>query len=315
MITIRWYRDGAQSSSPAHPGGVLSPQAVWVDLETPSEAERQQVADAYELVLPSAEDVAEIEATSRFFEDDDGVHLHAYFLQELPDGCVNTTVSFTVRDGRLFTLRYREIPTFEHFLSHMRRNPTKYNDPWSIALGLIETRVDRTADLIERLYADVDNHTQAVFGVAEASLERLIDDMATAEETNGKARLSLMDQQRVLTLLQRNGELSEPPRATVGELLRDTESLLAHSTSLSEKIDFLMDVTTGKIAIEQNRIIRIVSVAALTLFPPTLIASLYGMNFRFMPELTWQWGYPFALALMLLSAFVPYLYFKRKGWL
>lgn len=315
MLTVRWYHDGAATHAAEDERGGLSPRAVWLDLAAPTETERREVAAAYDLVLPSADDIAEIEATSRYFEDDDGVHVHTYFLQELPEGCVNTTVSFTVRDGRLFTLRYREIPTFEQFLLQMRRNPKDFNDPWSIALGLIETRVDRTADLLERLYAHVDDHTRVVFGVGEASLESVIDDMATAEETNGKSRLSLMDQERVLTLLQRSGKLSDSLRVTVGEIIRDIESLLVHSTALSDKVELLMDVTTGKIAIEQNRVIRIVSVMALTLLPPTLIASLYGMNFRFMPEIAWRWGYPFALTLMLLSAVVPYLYFKRKGWL
>jgi magnesium transporter len=315
MLTVRWSCDGMPSKKSSGEDVALSPGALWIDLMNPTEVERQRVSEAYGLVLPLAEEIAEIEATSRFFEDDDGVHLRTYFLQELPEGCENATVSFTVRDGRLFTLRYREVPSFDDFLARMRRNPEDFNDPWSVALGLIETRVDRTADLLERLYANVDDHTKSVFGVAEASLERLIDDMAGAEHTNGKARLSLLDKERVLTLLRRSETLSADSKAMVGELLRDTESLLAHSTTLSEKIDFLMDVTTDKIAMEQNRVIRIVSVAALTLLPPTLIASVYGMNFRFMPELAWQLGYPLALVLMLLSGLAPYFYFKRKGWL
>jgi magnesium transporter len=138
--------------------------------------------------------------------------------------------------------------------------------------------------------------------------------MAGAEDTNGRARLSLMDKERVLSLLQRSGKLPPAFGARLTALLQDTESLLSHSTSLFEKINFLVNVTLGRAGNEQNRVIRLLSFAALVFLPPTLVASVYGMNFEHIPELSWSMGYPFALTVILLAGVVPYVYFKRKGW-
>ena len=154
-----------------------------------------------------------------------------------------------------------------------------------------------------------------MFRVDETELEAVVSRLAETEDLNGKTRLSLMDKQRVLSRLLRADVVSPGQGTRIKEILRDVASLIEHSTSLFEKIRFLMDVTMGKINVEQNKIIKIFSIAAVVFLPPTLIASLYGMNFRFMPELHWHVGYPLAIVLMVFSGIAPYWLFKHKGWL
>jgi magnesium transporter len=132
---------------------------------------------------------------------------------------------------------------------------------------------------------------------------------------NGKVRLCLMDTQRALTYLLRRARLGSAQADEVREILRDIESLLPHNSFLFEKVNFLMDAAQGFISIEQNKIIKIFSIAAVVFLPPTMIASIYGMNFQIMPELGWEWGYPLAIGLMILSGIAPYWYFKYRGWL
>ncbi len=146
-------------------------------------------------------------------------------------------------------------------------------------------------------------------------MEALLSQIAAYEDTNGKSRLSLMDTQRALSFLLRNVKLSAEQVENTREISRDVESLLPHTAFLFDKINFLMDAMMGSVNIEQNQIIKIFSIAAVVFLPPTLVASIYGMNFRFMPELHWLLGYPAAIVLMILSALAPYWFFKRKGWL
>lgn len=289
--------------------------ALWVDLVDPSAEERDGVREVYGQELPTMESMVEIEATSRFFEDDQGVHLRSYFLQEFPDGAVNVTVAFVFNGGPLFTLRPGELAAFDDFSRNAAHRPDAITDPYAVALGLFEAQVDRIADVLERLYGELGADSKAVFGVDEKDMEEVVTRLAAADDVNGKVRLSLMDKQRALSFLMRSGKLADDHGSLLKEIMRDIDSLIAHAISLFEKINFLMDVTMGKIPIKQNKIIKILSIAAVVFLPPTLIARVYGMNFHDMPELSWRVGYPAAIVLMVISSVAPYWFFKRKGWL
>ena len=314
MMVLRVLEGGRLVDRPLDPSAALPRDALWVDVLKPT-AEEIHAVERFGLSVPPPEALVEIEATSRFFEDEEGLHLRSYFLQELAEGGVNVTVHFTVSKGRLFTFHYQEVPTFDDFAQQLQHKPELAKDPFAVILGILETRIDRVADVLERLYAETDDFSRRVFQVEETDLEIVVNRLAGTEDLNGKARLSLMDKQRVLSRLVRNGIIPLEHRDRLKEILRDVASLIEHSTSLFEKIRFLMDVTMGRINVEQNKIIKIFSIAAVVFLPPTLVASIYGMNFRFMPELHWHYGYPFAVVLMVLSGIAPYLLFKRKGWL
>lgn len=293
----------------------LVSNAVWLDLEKPDAEEFRWMEEAYQQKLPDIDELAEIEASSRFFQDDSGLHVRAYFLQEIAERPSNVTVAFVLSEGRLFTLRDEALKTFQQYAHRLETLREPAGDAFQIMLGLFELKVDRLADLLEQLHIELEKLNARVFHAGERDFEDVLTLLATVQDRNDKARLSLMDKQRALSFLLRSRHCPKEQLPLLREILRDIRSLNEHSTFLFDKVQFLMDATTGRINIEQNKIIKIFSIAAVVFLPPTLIASIYGMNFRFMPELSWPFGYPFAVGLMLAAGFAPYWYFKRKGWL
>lgn len=194
-------------------------------------------------------------------------------------------------------------------------DPTLIDDPESIALNLLEIKVDGLADELEDATRQLELLSTRVLRRVEVDFEESLDVLAVQEDLNGKVRVALMDTQRDLTFLQRRGRFDTEQLEWVQELLRDVDTLLPHNTFLTEKVNFLLNSAMGFINLEQNKIIKTFSIAAVVFLPPTLVASIYGMNFDLMPELHSAWGYPLALVAMVASAIAPYLYFKRKGWL
>ncbi len=285
-------------------------RAIWIDLLAPTPEERQLVLQLGP-ELPPEEMVEEIEASSRFTEVESGVRIHTLFLQRVDRFWKTASVAFLLSRNRLITLRREEISTFRRFLSQRNRHPLR--EPVDLLLSLFEIAIDDLADTLEILYQDLEKIGH--FVLEEQDFYGTLSDLIHCQDTNDKVRLCLLDQQRALSFLMRQGELSEAERKRLREILRDAHSLLPHNSFLFEKIDFLMATAQGFINIEQNRIVKIFSVAAVIFLPPTLVASIYGMNFRYMPELEWPWGYPMALGIMLLSAILPYWYFRHKGWL
>jgi len=314
MLNI--YRRKQGRLLPAEEEGAAVPaDAVWLDLIDPNEAERASVAAMLRQKLPATEDVEEIEATARSYEDEAGLHLHTLFLHLVDGRPRNTSVAFTLAGERLVTLREREIPAFRLLRMRARHDPEVARDTVCTVLTLFETKIDDLADTLEEVYQGLESVSTKVLEESGADLEAALDTLARNEDTNGKVRLCLMDTQRTLTFLLRHGRLTPEHAERTRELLRDIESLLPHNSFVFDKINFLMDAAQGFISIEQNQIIKIFSIAAVVFLPPTLVASIYGMNFQYMPELKWLLGYPGALVLMVLSGFAPYWYFRRKGWL
>lgn len=315
MLNAFTLRDSCLESVAGDESAALR-EATWIDLIKPSEEERRRVEAAYRQMLPAPDEVEEIEATARFFEDDGGLHLHSYFLHKVDGRPRNSTVAFTLSRGQLFTLHDYDMPVFRMFRLRARREPTLAIDAGTILVNLLDTKVEELADVLEEVHTGLEGVSAMVMEEdSEADLSEALDELARQEDLNGKVRLCLMDTQRALTFLLRRGRLGPELAEQVREILRDIDSLLPHNTFLFEKVNFLMDAAQGFINIEQNQIIKIFSIAAVVFLPPTLIASIYGMNFRYMPELSWPIGYPLAIVLMVLSAIAPYWYFKRKGWL
>ena len=296
----------------------LSDKTLWIDMVDPSDEERSWVETAYHLELPEEGEITDIEASARFYEDEDGIHLHSFFLHAFEEQVHNITVAFAVHRGRLFTMHAEDLAAFRLFRLRARRNPGFAKDPMDIVLGLYETAVEHVADELEQVYSSLEKVSQSVLTetIADTNMEETLAHLAAQEDLNGKARLSLMDTRRALSFLLRRGRLLDAERTEdVREILRDIESLTSHTSFLFDKVNFLMDAAMGFINITQNKIIKIFSIAAVVFLPPTLVASIYGMNFQFLPELQWEFGYPLALTLMVLSGVAPYWYFKRQGWL
>jgi magnesium transporter len=315
MITAFAVHDGLLEQRLIEGPEDLVPAIVWVDLVDPTAEERGWVEQAYAQSLPTADEIAEIEASARFFEDDNGLHLNSFFLYEDDDYYRNVNVGFTLGGQRLYTLHDRDLPTFRMFRMRARRQAAFATTASQILLRLLETTVEQLADELEAVYTQLERVSREVLDESGRDMREALAQIATQEDLTGKIRLSLMDKQRILSFLSRRNFLDVEQREELRDILRDVESLLSHAAFLFEKVNFLMDAAMGFISIEQNQIIKIFSIAAVVFLPPTMIASIYGMNFDHMPELDWAWGYPMAIALMVLAGIAPYLFFRHKGWL
>lgn len=224
-------------------------------------------------------------------------------------------MAFTLRSDRIITLHDHPLPLFRLLRLRVRRERDLIHDPLSILLALLELKIEHLADRLEATHLALETISQTVLAKEGRNLQGAIDSLTRQEDVNGKVRLCLMDTQRALAFLLRRGRGDETVRDWIREILRDIDSLLPHNTFLFEKVNFLMDAAMGLINIEQNQIIKTFSIAAVVFLPPTLIASIYGMNFEVMPELQWHYGYAWAVWAMIVSGIAPYWYFKWKGWL
>ncbi|MBS9543849.1 magnesium/cobalt transporter CorA [Morganella morganii subsp. sibonii] len=291
--------------------------ALWVDISEPEEHERQLIQTQFNQELATSPELDDIEASARFFEDDDGLHVHSFFYYEdADDHAGNSTVAFTLRDGRLYTLRERELPAFRLYRMRARKQSMQDGNGYEILLDLFETKIEQLADEIENIYSNLETLSRAIMkGKQDDEFDKALSALAEQEDIGWKVRLCLMDTQRALNFLVRRTRLPANQLEQAREILRDIESLLPHNESLFQKVNFLMQAAMGFINIEQSRIIKIFSVVSVVFLPPTLVASSYGMNFKFMPELDWSLGYPAAIGVMIAAALAPYLYFKRKNWL
>ena len=211
-------------------------------------------------------------------------------------------MAFTIREGRLFTLRERELPAFRLYRMRVRNQTLVDGNAYELLLDLFETKIEQLADEIENIYSDTEKLSRVIMeGHQGDEYDEALSTLAELEDIGWKVRLCLMDTQRALNFLVRKARLPAGQLEQAREILRDIESLLPHNESLFQKVNFLMQAAMGFINIEQNRIIKIFSVVSVVFLPPTLVASSYGMNFEFMPELHWSFGYPGAIVFMMLA--------------
>ncbi|MGC2857780.1 magnesium transporter CorA family protein [Novispirillum sp. DQ9] len=301
-------------------------EAVWMDLYSPSAEEVVRVERALGILLPTREEMQEIEASSRLYVEDGAVFMTAVVLsQSETDHPQLAAMTFILAGGRLVTIRHSEPRPFKVFAARAQRQALSTGQ--QVLTGLLEAIIDRAADILERVGAEMETLSRSVFAHSKvrAQVSRDFQDILAhiglTGDLNSRAAESLMSIGRVLAFLSASnggggaGKANKELRQSVKVMWRDVQSLLDHANFLSDKITFLLDATLGMIGIEQSTIIKIFSVVAVIFLPPTLVASIYGMNFDVMPELSWPFGYPFAVGLMLVSAALPYLYFKRRGWL
>jgi len=306
------------------PADLSDLRPVWVDLESPTPEEKGWIAGRFGLVIPEDAADEDIEESARFYEEDNGeLHLRSDFLIEADaeDGATarNVRVAFILRDNVLFTVHAEDLPVFRLLRLRARRTPALIEDARDVLLKLYDTDAEFSADVLERIYDGLERVSTTVLRlnarVSDAVAAEALAAIAREEDLNGRIRRNVMDTRRALSFMMRSRRLGAEQFEEARQILRDIDSLDSHTVFLFDKINFLMDATVGFISLNQSRIIKIFSVAAVAMLPPTLIASVYGMNFEHMPELAWQWGYPFALALMALSVVTPFIVFKRRGWL
>ena len=302
-------------------------QPIWVDLESPTPEEKRWVKQYYGLSIPEDAMDEDIEESARFYEEDNGeLHIRSDFLVADPDEPRTVRVAFILNlvnddlrsKGVLFSIHDEDVPVFRLLRMRARRAPGLIEDAREVLLKLFDADAEYSADTLEDIYVQLEKvSTQVLSGdMTDALAGVVLGAIARHEDLNGRIRRNMMDTRRALSFMMRSKMLSSEQFEDARQILRDIDSLDSHTAFLFDKINFLMDATVGFININQNKIIKIFSVASVALLPPTLIASVYGMNLKF-PELEFLggWSYPYTVALMAASAVVPMWYFRKRGWL
>jgi magnesium transporter len=320
MINVFVLQNGRLSQIPIESReDLVNVTPVWVDLTDPSDEERDWVSGIFGVMLPDEDEVKDIEASARYYEADNGdLHLRSDFLLEEDEGESRVvTVAFILARNMLFSLHNDDLPVFRLVRMRARSRPGSIGDFKDVLLDLYSTDVEYSADALEGIYQNLEEVSRSVLqkDISDQDAAASLNAMAREEDLNGRIRRNMMDTRRAVSFMMRGRLLSPDQFDDARQILRDIESLDGHTAFLFDKINFLMDATVGFININQNKIIKIFSVASVAFLPPTLIASIYGMNFRILPELDWSFGYPFAIVLMIASAVTPFLYFRRRGWL
>jgi magnesium transporter len=299
---------------------------IWVDLEAPTADEKRWIKQYYGLSIPENVTDEDIEESARFYEEDNGeLHVRSDFLVADDEEPRTVRVAFILNQfndelksrGVLFSIHDEDVPVFRLLRMRARRAPGLIEDAKEVLLKLFDADAEYSADTLENIYDELEKASIMVLSghMTDELAGKVLGAIAHQEDLNGRIRRNVMDTRRAVSFMMRSKMLNAEQFEEARQILRDIESLDNHTAFLFDKINFLMDATVGFININQNKIIKIFSVASVALLPPTLVASIYGMNFKFMPELNWSLGYPYVIGLMLASALGPMWYFRRKGWL
>jgi magnesium transporter len=302
--------------------------ATWIDLEEPTREEEALVERCIGLNVPTQAELDEIEPSSRLFERGDALYMTVSALRGVEQGEPTTTpIGFVLSGNRLVTVRYATPKPVLAFTHHVQREPELARDATTVLTRLLDAFIDRLADELEALGEDIEAISQHIFQrdaeeerrIPAALLQALLTRIGRAQSLLAKIRYTAVSSGRLLSFLAGTARMHEDASAAarnhVRSLSTDVSSLIDHSSFLADNLTFLLNASLGLISIEQNAAMKLFSWAALVFLPPTLIAGIYGMNFDFLPELHWHLGYPVALALMLASAVLPLLYFKKRGWI
>jgi len=287
---------------------------LWIDLQSPTSQEREHIEKSFQIEFFTSQELQEIESSSRFFETEETIEINLGFVSTDVELSVQN-VTFILKSHILFTYRQGDVKTFAEAVRRLKTMTTETKDHGlDVFLTILETRIDGDADLIESINRRVNHVSKSL--ISQKSLkEDLLLGIAQLQENVMMLHQAITEKQRVVSSLIRIPEFNRLGNERLTIIIRDIASLLQHSQFSSQRLEYLQNTFLGLVNIEQNQVIKIFTVVTVIFMPPTLIASMYGMNFKFMPELDWVGGYPLALGLMVLSSLVFLWYFRRKKWL
>lgn len=287
---------------------------IWIDMITPTLEEVKAVETTFNINFPTKQESEEIELSSRYWEEDNRIEINSYFL--INDGvhAFNETVSFILQGKLLISIRYKDLASFSAFTKRLLASPKEFRNGYSIFCQIIDIRIDADADTIENLSKEITKIRKHVFTDYSNDDEEILEKISTFEDLNMKIRENLTDKHRILSSLLKCEKYTDE-KNEIPIMLKDIRSLIDHTNFNFERLDYLQNIFIGVLSIEQNKVIKIFTIVNVVFLPPTLIASIYGMNFHFMPELSWDYGYLVSIGLMILSSVTPILIFKKKGWI
>jgi magnesium transporter len=322
MLTAYIARGTSLEAKPIEGGAGVPDEAVWIDLVNPGGGEDKLIEHLVGIAVPTHEEMQEIEVSSRLYVENAARYMTATLMSQSDTATPKTTpVTFILAGKRLITVRYDEPRPFAIVRHKLGRWCSPSVTGETVLMDLLDAVIDRAADILEKIGVEVDQVSQKIFqsrrSRAPTFYNSVLHTIGRKGDLTSKVRESLVSIGRLVLFLSHEAEGLRWPkdmRAQLTSMQRDVVSLTDHASYLTNNITFLLDAMVGVVTIEQNNIIKIFSVVAVVLMPPTLVASIYGMNFKHMPELEWLAGYPFALGLMLVAAVVPLIYFKWRKW-
>jgi magnesium transporter len=324
---LRAYGPGCDGRTIDAAAQSIPDEATWIDMEEPTRAEEQLVERCIKVNVPTKAEMAEIEPSSRLYEKNGALYMTVSALRGVDEHLPTTTpIGFVLAGNRLVTIRYATPKPVRTFENHARRDPELVRDGPTALVRLLDAIIDRLADEIEQVSARMEELSGEIFQerpderrIPAAKLTALLTSIGRTQTLLAKIRYSAVSTLRMLSFLAGSNliheEQQKEARHHLASLTADVTSLSEHASFLSDNLTFLLDASLGLISIEQNAAMKLFSWAAVVFLPPTLIAGIFGMNFHYMPELSWRLGYPLSLALMLATAVGPYLYFKKRGWI
>lgn len=322
MIMVFCLEDNKVTPFMGDPIKGIPASAIWIDLLDPSKQEEEAVEAFLSANVITREEMHEIEVSNRLYSDNGTHYMTATMMTKVDSGAPEThAVNFMLTDTVLVTLRYTDATSFRTFIANAPKLTEGAHDGMSMFLGLMESIINRIADILERLDRDIDRITRDIFSNPEVPEQKksvnyhcVLDRIGRCGNLSSKIHQSLVTFGRVVAYASHHKQAALPENTLKFEDLRkDILGLSDHGTYLTGRVNFLLDATLGMISIEQNSVFRVLSVASLVFLPPTLVAGIYGMNFEYIPELKWMYGYPLAILLMLVAAVLPYVYLKKRG--
>lgn len=291
-------------------------KVVWLDMVIPTQDEIAFVESEFDVEFPTKQESEEIEISSRYWEEGKKIEVNSYFLISDDESAHNETVSFILQGNLLISIRYKELRTFEEFSKRFYYAPREFKNGYYIFSQLFDIRIDSDTDIIEKLSRDISKLRKHVFTDYTNDDEDILEKISSFEDLNMKIRENLTDKQRILTSFLKSNKYDDSSlRNDIVIMLKDIKSLIDYTEFNFERLDYLQNIFVGLLSIEQNKVIKIFTIVNVIFLPPTLIASIYGMNFKILPELDWEYGYLFSLILMVISAITPIAIFKKKGWM
>ena len=325
MLFVSLPRGSSLERAVVEESGTIPDGAVWFDLVSPTIPEDKMLEHTLGIAVPTREEMQEIEVSSRLYVENGARYMTATLMCQSDTATPKTTpVTFILAGRKLVTVRYDEPRPFTLITNKLARSCPANVTGESIMMDLLDAVIDRAADILERAGADIDRVSHDIFEPEGRRIDRTITyhfilrTIGRKGDLTSKVRESLVSIGRLVLFLANEADGLKWPkemRSQLKTMQRDVQSLSDHATYLGNKITFLLDAMLGVMSVEQNNIIKIFSIAAVVLLPPTLVATIYGMNFKNMPELSWEYGYPMALILMVIAAVLPYYWFKWKKWL
>lgn len=287
---------------------------LWIDLQNPAIKEQKAVENFMEMSLQTRQQIEEIESSSKYSETENAIISNSNFFVPTGDGFTVEPVSFIVSEGVLVSLRENESRTFNEAAKRLQMNWKSYPTGYHLLISIMEIRIDFDADLLESLGRQIAQLSKDISASDKVDRD-VIKRINHLQENTMLIRENIFDRQRILSGILRSERFPNDIYPKLSLMIKDVNSLISHADFDSERLDYLQEAALGLINIEQTSITKIFTVAALFFMPPTWIASIYGMNFKYMPELEWKLGYPFAIVLMIVVMAITYWFFKWKKWL